>query len=115
MQEDRRVEFVERTGKNTDSAYARRSDAILSDHGIDTVTGIPGTDAKIPAQAIVPSGAATADKEAVEALARRYNEGRDERLRIPKPLISVLPEGRPDDCIYVYVDDVLTKHQKECR
>ena len=109
------MEFVERTGKNTGSAYARRSDAILSDHGIDTVTGIPSTDAKIPAQAIAPSGAATADKEAVKALARRYNEGRDERLRIPKPLISVLPEGRPDDCIYVYVDDVLTKHQKECR
>ena len=108
-------EFVERTGKDTDSAYARRSDAILSNHGIDTATGIPGTDAKIPAQAIAPSGAATADKEAVEALARRYNEGREERLRIPKPFISVLPEGRPDDCIYVYIDDVLTKHQKECR
>ncbi|MBO7138436.1 MAG: UPF0236 family protein [Bacteroidaceae bacterium] len=108
-------EFVERTGKNTDSAYARCSDAILSDYGIDTATGIPGTDAKIPAHAIAPSGTATADKDVVEALARRYNEGRDERLRIPKPLMSVLPEGRPDDCIYIYVDDVLTKHQKECR
>jgi len=108
-------EFVERTGRNTDSAYARCSDAILSDYGIDTATGIPGTDAKIPAQAIAPSGAATADKETVEALARRYNEGRDGRLRIPEALMSVLPEGRPDDCIYIFVDDVLTKHQKECR
>ena len=108
-------EFAGRMGSKISSAYARCSDAILSNHDIDTATGIPGTDAKIPAEAIAPSGSATADREAVEALAIRYNEGRDERLRIPNPLISALPEGRPNDCIYVYVDDVLTKHQKECR
>ena len=108
-------EFVERTGKKIGRAYSRLSDAILSDHGIDTGTGIPDSGSRIDGKAVVPTNAATADRESVEEVARRYNEGRDDPRKIPEALMSVLPEGKPDDCTYVYVDDVLSKHQKESR
>ena len=59
-------EFVERTGKKIGRAYSRLSDAILSDHGIDTGTGIPDPGSRIDGKAVVPTNAATADKESVE-------------------------------------------------
>ena len=108
-------EFVERTGKEIDAAYARHSDTILSSHGIDTVTGIPDVGSRLDGRAVSPSVTTTADKDAVREIAIRYNENRDERGKIPECLMSVLPEGSPGECIYVYIDDVLSKHQKECR
>lgn len=108
-------EFVERTGRKIDSAYAQLTDSILSTHDIDTETGIPDAASKISEKAISPSNTGTAAKEEVERVASLYNEGRGERDRIPEHLMTVLPEGKTEDCVYIYVDDVLTKHQKESR
>ena len=108
-------EFVERMGKEMDTAYGRHSEAILASHGIDTVTGIPDACSRLDKRAVYPSVTTVADKDAVRETAIRYNENRDERGKIPECLMSVLPEGSRDECIYVYIDDVLSKHQKECR
>lgn len=108
-------EFVERTGRKIDSAYAQLTDTILSAHEIDTETGIPDAGSKISEKALSPSNTGTATREEVEKVASRYNEDRDERDRIPEHLMTVLPEGKTEDCVYIYVDDVLTKHQKESR
>lgn len=108
-------EFVERTGSKIDSAYAQLTDSILSAYDIDTDTGIPDAESRISEKSVNPSNTGTATKEDVEEVASRYNEGRDDRGRIPGPLMTVLPEGKTEDCVYIYVDDVLTKHQKESR
>ncbi|MBO6033166.1 MAG: hypothetical protein J6Q22_17160 [Prevotella sp.] len=108
-------EFVQRTGKSIDAAYTRHSEIILASHGIDTVTGIPGAGSRLEEKAVAPSDTTTADRDAVREIAMRYNENRDEREKIPAALVSVLPEGSPAKCVYIYIDDVLSKHQKECR
>lgn len=108
-------EFVERTGREIDVAYARHSDTVLSSHGIDTVTGIPDAGSRLDERAVSPSVTTMADKDAVREIAIRYNENKDEHGKIPEHLMSVLPEGSREECIYVYIDDVLSKHQKECR
>lgn len=108
-------EFVERMGKEIDAAYASHSETILSSRGIDTVTGIPDANSRLDGRAVSPSVTATADKDAVREIAIRYNENREERGKIPESLMSVLPEGSPEECIYVYIDDVLSKRQKERR
>lgn len=108
-------EFVERSGMMIDSAYARLSSSVLSAHDIDAVTGIPGTGLTLGSETAAPSGVAAADVKTVRGIAGSYNEGRDARDRIPEALVSVLPEGNAEECVYVYIDDVLSKHQKECR
>ena len=108
-------EFVERTGRRVESAYTQLTDTILSAHDIDTETGIPNADSKISEKSANPTNAGSATTEDVEKVASRYNEDRGERDRIPERLMTVLPEGKAKDCVYIYVDDVLAKHQKENR
>lgn len=108
-------EFVERTGTRIDTAYRYAADSVLSDFCIDKDTCIPGKDSLIPDNAVKPDGITMADEDEVRELAEQYNEKRDERDQIPVSQMNALPEGKSDDCVYIYVDDVLVKQQKEER
>ena len=85
-------EFVERTGREIDAAYARHSDTVLSCHGIDTVTGIPDAGSRLDERAVSPSVTTMADKDAVREIAIRYNENKE----ISLPLVSYISAMRLD-------------------
>ena len=108
-------EFVERTGRRIDSAYAQLTDSILSDYAIETETGLPDAGSKISEKSANPSNTESATAEEVEKVTSRYNQDKAGRDRIPDCFMTALPEAKTEDCVYIYVDDVLTKHPKESR
>lgn len=108
-------DFVERTGRNIAASYKSASDTFLSGAGIDTEKGVVSEDSSIPDKAKIPRLPATADGKRIGEIAGRYNSGRDVCETIDTDNIGILPEESADDCVYVYVDGVLVKHQKECR
>ena len=108
-------EFVERTGRRIDSAYAQLTDSILSGYAIETETGIPDAGSKISEKSANPSNTESATAEEVEKVASRYNQDKAGRDRIPECFMTALPEAKTEGCVYIYVDDVLAKHQKESR
>ena len=69
----------------------------------------------IPQEARAPKLPETTDGCRIEEVAIQYNKGREKRESIDVDNITILPEASVDDCVYIYVDDVLVKHQKECR
>jgi hypothetical protein len=107
-------DFVERTGTRLDAEYDKASEAILRANKIDDATGIPDKSSPVIKKA-KDAAVHTADRDKVAEVARLYNEKREGTARIPEHLMETLPEGKPEQCVYVYVDDVLVKHQKECR
>ena len=109
-------EFVERMGHHISTSYKAASDALLSKYGIDTGEGIVSEDSAIPQEARHPRLTELTDSGRVEEVANRYNQGREERESIDVGCcMAIPPEASADDCVYIYVDDVLVKHQKECR
>lgn len=108
-------EFVEHTGRRIDSAYAQLTDSILSGYAIETETGIPDAGSKISEKSANPSNTESATAEEVEKVASRYNQDKAGRDRIPECFMTALPEAKTEGCVYIYVDDVLAKHQKESR
>lgn len=108
-------EFMERMGRGMDAAYKSVSDNVLSEAGIDTAEGVVPEGAAVPEEARIPKLPEPASKESVEEVARRYNQGREEGASINVDAIGIPPEASSDNCVYVYVDDVLVKHQKEHR
>ena len=106
-------DFAARVGEAIGSAYSQKADAILTECGIDSVTGIPKECSEIQESVLKPVGIAKSDKQLVYEVANRYNEARERQLQIPSDMMSLLPEGNPKECIYVYADDVLVKHQKD--
>ena len=109
-------EFVERMGHHISTSYKAASDALLSKYGIGTGEGIVSKDSAIPQEARHPRLTELTDSGRVEEVANRYNQGREERESIDVGCcMAIPPEASADDCVYIYVDDVLVKHQKECR
>ncbi len=108
-------EFAERTDRRIDSAYAQLTDSILSDYAIDTETVIPDAGSKISEKSANPSDAESVTAGEVEKVALRYNQDKAGRDRVPGCFMTALPEAKTEGCLYIYVDDVLAKHQKESR
>ena len=108
-------EFVERTGRRIGESYKAASDAFLAEANIDTADGVITKESAIAEGARNPKLPEVADSERVRETAERYNHGRDERESVDTDNMSIPPEDPDSDCVYVYVDGVLVKHQKECR
>ena len=108
-------EFVERMGSKIAASYKSASDAFLSETGIDTEKGIVSEDSAIRDGARNPSLQTLADGKRVIDITERYNLGHKGQEAIDAGGIAIPIEQSADDCVYVYVDDILVKHQKECR
>lgn len=108
-------EFVERMGSKIAASYKSASDAFLSETGIDTEKGIVSEGSAIPDGATNPNLPELADSKRVSDIAERYNLGHKGREAIDAGRITIPIEQSADDCVYVYVDGILVKHQKECR
>ena len=108
-------EFVERTGLRIGEVYKAASDAFLAEANIDTADGVITQESAIAEGVRNPKLPELANSERVHEIAERYNQGRDKRESVDTDNIAIPPENPDSDCVYVYVDGVLAKHQKESR
>ena len=108
-------EFVERMGHKIRESYKAASDAFLSEANIDIGDDVVTKESAIAEGARNPKLPELASSERVREIADRYNQGRDGRESIDANGIAIPPEESANDCVYVYIDGVLVKQQKECR
>ena len=91
----------------------------LEKNGVDSMTGIPRDTGSIPACISAPSCAGedpSADKTALfREIIGRYNSDRDETCQIKNETLINTVEQDPSNCVYVSIDDVGVKHQKDSR
>ena len=108
-------ELVRRLGGKVDAAYGKVTDEILCRYNVDRLTGIPTADSILPQSVRHPGQESCANKERVAEIARQYNERHESPWQIPQSCMDVLPEAPEGRIVYIYIDDVLVKHQKESR
>lgn len=102
-------------GHKIRESYKAASDAFLSEANIDTGDDVVTKESAIAEGARNPKLPELASSERVREIADRYNQGRDGRESIDANGIAIPPEESANDCVYVYIDGVLVKQQKECR
>lgn len=94
-----------------------KSCGILQANGFDPETGFPLEDSVVPDSIKVPSlPDATSDrKQEISKAVTDYNKGRDKCMRIRSRTLIRDIEYFPDDCVYISIDDVGVRHQKDKR
>jgi hypothetical protein len=108
-------ELVWRLGNKIDAVYGKLADEILRRHDVNERTGVPTAGSKLPPSVRQPATEALASRESVAETARRYNDSHTPPYQIPQSCMDMLPEAPGGDHVYIYIDDVLVKHQKESR
>ena len=86
---------------------------ILNMYGFDDETGLPRTDAALSDNITMPavSGFPEIDKGKIQGAIDAVNSAREEKIPFSPPEVSI--ESVPPDCVYVSIDDIGVKHQKE--
>ena len=84
-------------------------------YGFDDETGLPRTDAALSDNITMPavSGFPEIDKGRIQDVIDTVNSAREEKIPFSPPEVSI--ESVPPDCVYVSIDDIGVKHQKESR
>ena len=108
-------ELVRRLGEKIDAAYGKVTDEILCLYNVSGQTGIPTEESTLPQSVRHPVLESQAAKERVDEIARQYNDRHETQWQIPQSCLDVLPEAPGGRQVYVYIDDVLVKHQKDSR
>ena len=102
-------------GKAISEEYMREAACILKQHGVDTKTGIPDEKSSIPERAANPTVPPNVSSRKARELTEAHNEGRIQRERINHTEKAERTESAAKDCVYISVDDIGVKHQKEQR
>lgn len=108
---------IESIGNDISEALDIKSKAILENNGFSPDSGLPVDASIIPVSVTNPiSSKETAEREQeISKAVRDYNKDRDKCIKIrSKKLINDI-ELFPDDCVYVSIDDVGVRHQKNKR
>ena len=108
---------IETIGNAISNEINSKSKDILRDNGFDPESGLP-IDASAFSDSIknpeLPDEASGRKKEISKAVSD-YNKGRDKCMNIrSRKLISDV-EYIPEDCVYISIDDVGVRHQKDKR
>lgn len=103
---------MERTGGGISAELARNTGKILGMYGFDRETGLPGEDAELSAN-IKGSACAMPDIPAVQAAIGRVNAAREEKAVSAAEELDIEPDA--SECVYVSIDDIGVKHQKDSR
>lgn len=88
---------------------------ILSMHGFDKESGLPLEEAVLPDSitAAAVSQDAKPGKPEMEEIIAAVNDSREEK--IPFSAAEIKIESAPKECVYVSIDDIGVKHQKDSR
>lgn len=108
---DRTVSF----GKGLSGKYEDFSRNIIESYGGTTESGVPFHGACIPADALCSKPLPTYDEMLAAGMLLDYNKNRpgEETIKDMDKVRQV--EVNADDCVYISVDDIMVKHQKDER
>ena len=94
----------------------RLAGGILEAKGVSWESGLPAVENGLPGDVVLPSPQTSAlESPAVKAAITDYNRERPVREQIKDAVLVSRTELEPDDCVYISLDDVGVKHQKERR
>lgn len=104
-----------RAGNEISKELSAVTARILNMYGFDDETGLPRTDAALSDNITMPavSGFPEIDKGKIQDVIDAVNSAREEKIPFSPPEVSI--ESIPSDCVYVSIDDIGVKHQKESR
>ena len=108
---------IETIGNAISNEIESLSHNILLNNGFDPETGLPADTSAIPdsiKNPAVPDETSDRKREISKATSD-YNKGRDKCMRIRSRKLVADVEHFPDDCVYVSIDDVGVRHQKDKR
>ena len=104
-----------RMGNTASSSYMSEACEVLENHGIDRETGIIDDSSRIPDSARKPDLPESVSEQLIAETVKAVNDGRCERERISYVEKVSGTEASANDCVYVMIDNVGVKHQKEER
>lgn len=90
---------------------------ILAMYGFDSETGLPmdGTELPDHITSPVPPDVAEIDEDKIRKAMDHVNASREREEQIPFSPREVTLESAPSECVYISIDDIGVKHQKESR
>ena len=104
-----------RMGNAVSSDYMSEACNVLEEHRIDKESGVIDDSSDIPESARNPDLPEAVSEQLIAETVEVLNEGRDESEKIVHLEKVGDMEASADDCVYVCIDDVGVKHQKEQR
>lgn len=106
---------VGRIGKQISYELGKTTGRILAMYGFDAETGLPMEGVSLSPCITAPKipEKTESDLQAVDSIIEAVNELRDEK--IPFTAWELDMESSPEECVYVSIDDVGVKHQKDSR
>ena len=104
-----------RMGDAVSSDYMSEACSVLESHGIDKDSGIIDESSDIPASARNPDLPEPVSEQQIAEVVEPLNEGRGDNEKIVHLEKVAGTEASAADCVYVCIDDVGVKHQKEQR
>jgi len=107
------ADSMERLGEKIEDQLAEATDKILEMHGFDSETGIPKEGISLSENIINPCAGATFDKPALQTAINDINVSREEKITFTAEELDIGQTG--PDCVYVSIDDIGVKHQKDSR
>ena len=108
---------IESIGNDISRALERKSRTILEQNGFDPENAQP-VDISMISKSITNPGVSnetSCREQEISKTVRDYNKGRDKCLKIRSRNLTHDIELFPDDCVYVSIDDVGVRHQKDTR
>lgn len=113
------ADATESAGHRISLSMEEHCAAILEENGFDSASGLPKDQDGIPSSISSPVCGGedpVADKPTLfRAEIEHYNSGREETCQIKDSTLINLVEQKTENCVYVSIDDVGVKHQKDSR
>ena len=106
---------VEREGKMLMEEYASISETVLSKYDMTSGCGAPQDGACFPRNVSHPVLPGCVDRATAESISSAYNKGRSPEASMKDSERMASVEATPEDVVYVSVDDIGVKRQKESR
>ncbi len=106
---------VEREGRGLMAEYDRISETVLSEYGITSGIGGPIDGVLLPERVSHPKLPACVDRAVAESISSAYNKGSSPEASIKEPERIASVEATPTDTVYVSVNGIGVKRQKESR
>lgn len=107
-----RVLFI---GNSISALYAKKADAVLSENNFDKENFCFTDPSRLPKAVTSPKLGEQLKAEDVKEEADSYNEKRNDSEKVQFQDALPVIESSADDCLYISIDDIGVKMQKESR
>jgi len=110
---------IESVGRQLSNLITEHSCEVLEAHSFDPTTGLPVNPEEILESIRNPEPIRSEQQDEHKARFRKqiasYNEGKDSAFQIKDSALIQTTETDPSHCVYVSIDDVGVKHQRDTR